>query len=116
MHFYFNIVPGLVLNIIFALLEPFVKNLSISSTIKTILLLYGSLISFLLGPILGVISDGLTFKYGRRRIFVIIGSILVVISLLLRMFCSEIGDFLKPSNPALYRKLRASLKLFLLFQ
>lgn len=99
-----NLIPGLVWNIIFALIEPFVKNLGISSIVKTLLLLYGSFIGFVLGPVLGVISDGLTFKYGRRRIFVITGSGFVVISLLLMTFCAEIGSVLKPSNPQPFSK------------
>lgn len=100
-----NLVPGLLYNIISALFEPFIKNLGINMTIKTILLFYASFIGFLIAPILGVISDGLTYKYGRRRIFVISGSIFVVISLLLMMYCYEIGTFLKPSHPQPYRKL-----------
>lgn len=98
-----NLIPGLLWNVISAIFEPYVKSLGISITIKTILLFYASFIGFVLQPILGVISDGLTFKYGRRRIFVITGSILVVIALLLMMYCSEIGTFLKPSHPQPYR-------------
>lgn len=100
-----NLVPGLLWNVISALFEPFNKSLGISITIKTILLFYASFIGFVLQPILGVISDRLTFKYGRRRIFVITGSILVVIALLLMMYCYEIGTFLKPSHPQPYRKI-----------
>ncbi|KAK8876622.1 hypothetical protein M9Y10_006840 [Tritrichomonas musculus] len=110
-----NLVPGLVWNIVFALLEPFVKSLGISSTVKTLLLLWGSFIGFVLGPVLGVISDGLTFKYGRRRIFVITGSVLVVISLLLMTYCYEIGTFLKPSRPDSYRKAVFIIAIMMVF-
>ncbi|OHS93384.1 major facilitator superfamily transporter [Tritrichomonas foetus] len=94
-----NLVSGMLWNIIFALLEPYVSKLQISSIVKTLLLLYGSLIGFILGPLLGVYSDGITFKWGRRRIFVIIGGVLVVFSLLIMMYCVEIGNFFRPDDP-----------------
>lgn len=99
-----NLIAGMLWTIIFTLLEPFVNKLGIDATTKTLILLYGSLIGFVLGPILGVYSDGLMFKYGRRRIFVILGTVLVAISLLLMMFCVEIGQKLNKEHPETYQK------------
>lgn len=110
-----NLVPGLLWNVIFTLLEPFVKELGISSTVKTILLLYGSFIGFILGPVLGVASDRLMFKFGRRRIFVIIGGIVVVIALLLMMYCVEIGKKLSPRNPYPYQQATFIIAICLAF-
>lgn len=110
-----NLVPGLLYNIIFTLLEPYVKMFSISDMIKTILLLIGSIIGFLLRPLLGVFSDGLMFKYGRRRIFIVVGTFFVVISLLLMMYCYEIGELLDKKEPLKYGKILFITSIILSF-
>lgn len=81
-----NLVPGLMYNIIFALLSPTCNILNLKPIVEQMLLLAGSLIGFFLAPFLGVLSDGLMLKFGRRRIFVIIGTFLAVISLMLLSF------------------------------
>lgn len=45
-------------------------------------------------PIVGVISDGCKSKYGRRRPFLLGGSVIVVISLLFIGWTREIASFL----------------------
>lgn len=56
------------------------------------LLLSGSLIEFFLAPILGSLSDGLTLSFGRRRIFIIIGSVVALVSLLLLYFSDALVE------------------------
>ncbi|KAK8840963.1 hypothetical protein M9Y10_027797 [Tritrichomonas musculus] len=87
-----NLIPGLMYNIIFALLSPTRQLLGLPPIAELMLLLAGSLIGFFLAPLLGVLSDGLMFKYGRRRIFIVIGTIVAVASLLLLSFYDKIGS------------------------
>lgn len=49
----------------------------------------GSLIGFLIQPIIGVLSDGTMLKWGRRRIYMVGGGIVLVASLLIIMFCES---------------------------
>lgn len=88
-----NLIAGLMYNIIFALLSPIREALELPQLYETMLLLSGSLIGFFLAPLLGVLSDGLMLKFGRRRIFIIVGSIFASIALLLLSFYDEIGEF-----------------------
>lgn len=99
-----NLIIGMLWTVIFTLIEPFVSKLGISNTTKTLILLYGSFIGFTLGLIIGVVSDGLTLKFGRRRIFIISGTAIVVIALLLMMFCIEIGNALNKGHPETLQK------------
>jgi solute carrier family 45 protein 1/2/4 len=62
-------------------------------------LFWGSLAGFIINPILGVWSDGLMFKWGRRRIFVVIGGVILIASMLLMMFCEKLGSSARPANP-----------------
>ena len=87
-----TLISGLMYNIIFALLSPTCSILKLNSVVEQMLLLSGSLIGFFIAPFLGILSDGLMFKYGRRRIFIIIGTILAVISLMLLSFYDKIGE------------------------
>ena len=87
-----NLIAGLMYNIIFALLSPIREALELPQLYETMLLLSGSLIGFFLAPLLGVLSDGLMLKFGRRRIFIIVGSIFASIALLLLSFYDEIGE------------------------
>lgn len=90
-----NLVPGLMYNIIFALLSPTCSVLNLKPIVEQMLLLAGSLIGFLLAPLLGVLSDGLMLKFGRRRIFVIVGTFLAIVALMLLSFYDKIGETCK---------------------
>lgn len=85
--------------IIFTLFEPLATKVSLKTWIRTLLLFYGSFIGFVLNPIIGVYSDGIMFRWGRRRIFILVGSFILIIGLLLMIFCREIGSFLLPKQP-----------------
>lgn len=50
-------------------------------------------------PILGVYSDSLMLKWGRRRIFMLVGGIVLIISFLLMIFCVNLGRWILPSQP-----------------
>ncbi|OHS96418.1 major facilitator superfamily transporter [Tritrichomonas foetus] len=85
--------------IVFALFNPLASKLYLSNTVRTVILLMGSLIGFLVQPIVGVISDGLMMRWGRRRIFMIIGGLFLTLALFLMMFCVEIGTSINKTNP-----------------
>lgn len=110
-----NLVPGLLFNIILTLLEPYVIKLDIQATVSTFILFGYSFTGFIVAPIIGVISDHLTFKYGRCRIFIIIGTILVAISLLHIMYCVELGELIDPKNPLKNAKIIFAISITISF-
>ncbi|KAK8841545.1 hypothetical protein M9Y10_027167 [Tritrichomonas musculus] len=75
--------------VVFALWNPLAAKLQITSAVNTVVLLMGSLIGFLVQPVVGVISDGTTLKWGRRRIYMIVGGLVLVAALLIIMFCES---------------------------
>ena len=94
-----TLVSNLLWAIIFTLFEPMSEKVSLKSWIRTLLLFYGSFIGFVLNPIIGVYSDAIMFRWGRRRIFMLSGSLILVVGLLLMIYCREIGMWLQPSKP-----------------
>ena len=93
-----TLVANLLWKIIFTLFEPISEKVSIEQWIRTLLLFYGSLAGFVINPILGVYSDTLMFRYGRRRIFMLAGSFILIIGLLLMIYCQDLGQWFKPSQ------------------
>ena len=78
--------------VVFALFNPLADKLNLASAVRTVVLLMGSLIGFLVQPVVGVISDGTTLKWGRRRIYMVVGGIVLVVSLLIIMFCEKFSN------------------------
>ncbi|KAK8897734.1 hypothetical protein M9Y10_015699 [Tritrichomonas musculus] len=93
-----TLVANLLWKIIFTLFEPISEKVSIKQWIRTLLLFYGSLAGFVINPILGVYSDTLMFRYGRRRIFMLGGSFILILGLLLMIYCQDLGQWFKPSQ------------------
>lgn len=91
-----TLVANLLWTVIFTLFEPLSERVKLKSWIRTFLLFYGSFAGFIINPILGVYSDALTFKWGRRRIFMLIGGIILVGGLFMMMYCIEIGSMILP--------------------
>lgn len=75
--------------VVFALFNPLADKLNMASGVRTVILLLGSLIGFITQPVVGALSDGTTLKWGRRRIYMIIGGVVLVVSLLIIMFCEK---------------------------
>lgn len=94
-----TLVANLLWTIIFTLFEPISEKVSLKQWIRTLLLFYGSLAGFVINPILGVYSDALMLKWGRRRIFMLIGSFILILGLLLMIYCQDLGQWMKPSQP-----------------
>lgn len=82
---------SLLWTIVFALFYPLAARVEMSSTLSTVLLLMGSVIGFFVQPIVGAVGDNCTFKWGRRRIFIISAGILQVVSLLIIMFSDRLA-------------------------
>ena len=91
----------LLFNILYTLFAPLCVKLKISNIARTMILLSGGVIGFTMSPMFGSISDGVTFKWGRRRIFMVVGGICVVLGLLVMMFCVELGEMARPHDPLL---------------
>lgn len=82
----------LIWTIIFTLFYPLADKVNIAPALRTVVLLLGSLFGFIFPPIIGVISDGTTLKWGRRRIYMIAGGIVLVASFLIIMFCERLSN------------------------
>ncbi|OHT16723.1 major facilitator superfamily transporter [Tritrichomonas foetus] len=89
----------LLYNILYTLFTPLCVKLKLPQIARTMLLFSGGLIGFVIGPLAGTLSDTTTFRFGRRRIFMIVGGIFIVLFLLTLMYCVEIGEYLNKKNP-----------------
>jgi len=69
-----------------------------SQTIGLILATAGPISGFLVQPIIGVISDNSESKFGRRRPFILVGSIFCALGMALIAWCSKIEEFLDSTN------------------
>lgn len=96
-------------NILFMILPTFFQPLSTKLLIpqgwKTVLLFISSFMGFIVSPLIGVYSDSCMFKWGRRRIYIVISLFLMLIGLVLMTYCSEIGKFFKPNNSLLLEQI-----------
>lgn len=110
-----NLIQGLSYNIINITVKPFLSELGFKGIAENMMLLIGSVVGFFMVPLLGVFSDGLMLKFGRRRIFVIIGTFLIVISFSLLAFYKEIGIFLSKDNPLIAQKVIYVISVILSF-
>ncbi|KAF0556687.1 MFS general substrate transporter [Gigaspora margarita] len=59
---------------------PYLLELGLSKSLMSLVWLAGPLAGLLVQPIVGALSDNSTSKYGRRRPYIVIGSIAVVIA------------------------------------
>lgn len=80
------------------LTKPYCMKLGLSHYGSTLVLMIGNIIGFIVPPLVASISDTTTFRYGRRRIYLIIGEILVLIGFIFICFCHEISLKLKNSS------------------
>ena len=93
-----NLGPHLIPVIVPTLLTPMSKEFGISNLALTFILLYGSMAGFVCAPLVGVLSDSCMFKYGRRKLFIIFGSVFMTIGLLVMTFCKQIGNAMEGDN------------------
>ena len=84
----------------FSLGNPIMSGLGIPGWAQTIIWLCGPLSGFLVQPLIGFYSDISTFKLGRRRPFIIIGSVGIALGFALMYFVVEIGNAMGTSEKA----------------
>ncbi|KAL2756238.1 hypothetical protein ACRALDRAFT_1063769 [Sodiomyces alcalophilus JCM 7366] len=72
---------------------PYLLNLGLTKSNTALVWIAGPLSGLITQPIIGSIADQYKSKWGRRRPFIIMGSIIVTISFLLVGFTKEITDF-----------------------
>lgn len=96
-----NLAPHLLFVIIPVLFTPLAHLFYVSSLAQTFILLYGSLAGFVCAPLVGVYSDSCMYKHGRRRLFIIIGSIFMSLGLLLMTYTESVGKWLSGNKDPL---------------
>lgn len=109
---------------------PYLLSLGLTKGQASIIWLAGPLSGLIVQPVIGVVSDQSTAKWGRRRPFMVVGSILVVFGLFALSFTREIvtammGEETTRSKiplglggaapPTAHRKLVITLAVFALY-
>ena len=91
-----QISTNFVWNPLSVLTAPMCRKLGLSHFSISLILLIGPISGFIIPPIVSGLSDTTTLKFGRRRIYLIIGEILVIIGLPMIGFCREISIYFNP--------------------
>lgn len=78
------------------LTKPICAKLDLSNFATTLVMLIGSLMGFFVPPIIASLSDYTTLKFGRRRIYLIIGEAFVLLGLFFIGFCRDITSHFNP--------------------
>jgi solute carrier family 45, member 1/2/4 len=69
---------------------PYLLALGLTKSWTSMVWIAGPLSGLIMQPIVGVVSDRLRSKYGRRRPFMMIGSIIVILCLVIQGWTKEI--------------------------
>lgn len=81
--------------------SPYLLSLGLSKSWMSMVFVAGPLSGLFVQPLIGVLADHSTSKWGRRRPYMISGSILCAISMLLLGFTKNVvGWILSPDSPA----------------
>ncbi|KAK5828114.1 sugar transporter [Linnemannia elongata] len=71
---------------------PYLLSLGIPKTLTPLVWLAGPLSGLIIQPVVGVFSDSLDWKLGRRRPFILIGAVLTVCSMYMVAYAKEIAQ------------------------
>ncbi|KAI9288388.1 major facilitator superfamily domain-containing protein [Umbelopsis sp. AD052] len=99
---------------------PYLLSLELSKEATALVWLAGPMSGLLMQPLIGVLSDRTTSKFGRRRPYIAIGSVLVCCSLLGVAFARDIATFMinilgkEAEDPLHYARIIAIVLLWLL--
>ncbi|XP_048318622.2 sucrose transport protein SUC3 isoform X3 [Ziziphus jujuba] len=74
-----------------SLLTPYIQTLGIGHAFSSFIWLCGPITGLVVQPCVGIWSDKCTSKYGRRRPFILAGSLLISVSVILIGFSADIG-------------------------
>ncbi|KAH0869555.1 hypothetical protein HID58_076577 [Brassica napus] len=77
-----------------SLLTPYIQTLGISHAFSSFIWLCGPITGLVVQPCVGIWSDKCTSKYGRRRPFILVGSLMISIAVIIIGFSADIGYLL----------------------
>lgn len=74
-----------------SLLTPYIQTLGIGHAFSSFIWLCGPITGLVVQPCVGIWSDKCTSKYGRRRPFILVGSLMISVAVLVIGFAADIG-------------------------
>lgn len=74
-----------------SLLTPYIQTLGIGHAFSSFIWLCGPITGLVVQPCVGIWSDRCTSKYGRRRPFILVGSLMISIAVITIGFSADIG-------------------------
>lgn len=74
-----------------SLLTPYIQTLGIGHAFSSFIWLCGPITGLVVQPCVGIWSDKCSSKYGRRRPFILVGSIMISIAVIIIGFSADIG-------------------------
>ncbi|KAE8682967.1 Sucrose transport protein SUT4 [Hibiscus syriacus] len=77
-----------------SLLTPYIQTLGIEHAFSSFIWLCGPITGLVVQPCVGVWSDKCTSKYGRRRPFILAGSLMISVAVIVIGFSADIGYIL----------------------
>ncbi|KAM0945296.1 putative MFS transporter superfamily [Dioscorea sansibarensis] len=77
-----------------SLLTPYIQTLGIEHAFSSFIWLCGPITGFIVQPCVGIWSDKCTLKLGRRRPFILAGSLMISFAVILIGFAADIGYLL----------------------
>ncbi|KAL9253331.1 Sucrose transport protein SUC3-like protein [Drosera capensis] len=77
-----------------SLLTPYVQTLGIGHAFSSFIWLCGPVTGLVVQPFVGIWSDMCSSKYGRRRPFILAGSLMIAIAVIIIGFSADIGQHL----------------------
>ncbi|GAV64066.1 MFS_1 domain-containing protein, partial [Cephalotus follicularis] len=77
-----------------SLLTPYIQTLGIEHAFSSFIWLCGPITGLVVQPCVGIWSDKCTSKYGRRRPFILAGSLMISVSVIIIGFSADIGYIL----------------------
>uniref|UniRef100_A0A5B6YXG2 Putative sucrose transporter n=1 Tax=Davidia involucrata TaxID=16924 RepID=A0A5B6YXG2_DAVIN len=77
-----------------SLLTPYIQTLGIEHAFSSFIWLCGPITGLVVQPCVGIWSDKCTSKYGRRRPFILVGSLMISAAVIIIGFSADIGYIL----------------------
>ncbi|KAJ9548990.1 hypothetical protein OSB04_021533 [Centaurea solstitialis] len=74
-----------------SLLTPYIQTLGIGHAFSSFIWLCGPITGLVVQPCVGIWSDKCSSKYGRRRPFILLGSLMIALSVIIIGFSADIG-------------------------
>ncbi|XP_057416513.1 sucrose transport protein SUC3 isoform X2 [Lotus japonicus] len=81
-----------------SLLTPYIQTLGIGHAFASFIWLCGPITGLVVQPCVGIWSDKCTSKFGRRRPFILAGSLMISLAVVLIGFSADIGYILGDTN------------------